>query len=288
MVWIGTLCGGGNWVFCVKPEGGVQTVFSGCEWFYEEFKPTPDGGRQMRRLFLTLALAGCFALAVSASASAVMILNEWVSNDVSTDDHEFIELHGTPGTDMTNYHIVVIEGEGSGAGVIDRIYDLVGLMPADGYYVIGDPAVSPDLEKTTTLENGGNNIILVYGDVLQAIGFDVDPDDDCVEDYPIGNVVDAVGYGYGYSGADCITYYGATPVGPDGTYDPAGGARCPDCVGNWEMICLNATEPPPTGSDCVVPDEYLVYRATPGSCNACFEPTAAEPMSWGSAKALFR
>jgi hypothetical protein len=235
-------------------------------------------------MFLTLAIAGCFVAAMTASASGVMFINEWVSNDVSTDDHEFIELHGTPGTDMSDYTIVVIEGEGSGAGIIDRIWPLVGVMPADGYFVIGDAAVSPDQVKTETLENGGNNIILVQGAVAQVVGTDIDTDDDCVEDLPIGNVVDAVGYGYGYGAADCITYYGAFPVGPDGNYDPAGGARCPDCVGVFEMICLDGTEP---GGTCSYPP-YLVGTATPGACNVCLEPTAAEPSSWGTTKAMFR
>jgi hypothetical protein len=245
----------------------------------------------MKRLFLVMLTAGSFALAISSSAFGVMLLNEWVSNDISGDDYEFIEVHGTPGTDMTDYHIVLIEGEGSGKGLVDRIIDLTGVMPADGYYVVGDPNVLPDLEMSTGfIENGGNNIILVQGAVAQVVGTDIDTDDDCVEDLPIGTVVDAVGYGYGFEADDCITYYGAFPVGPDntpsgGVYDPAGGARCPDCIGNWEIICLDGTEP--TGPGCGYPP-YLVGYATPGAMNDCSEPSAAEPTTWGSTKALFR
>ena len=127
-------------------------------------------------------------------------------------------------------------------------------------------------------------VILVYG-LQQTAGTDIDTDDDCVEDLPIGTVIDAVGYGYGYEADDCITYYGAVPVGPDGSYDPAGGARCCDCDGNWFMICLNGTEP--TGTGCALPD-YEVGYATPGGPNDCLGVSGVEEGSWGNIKALYR
>ena len=231
----------------------------------------------MKKLLL-LAVGLCLA---APSAYAVQI-NEWVSNDISTDDQEFIELYGTPAEDLTGLSIILIEGEGASKGIIDRVISLDGYsIPGDGYFVIGDALVSPDLEMSPGwIENGGNNIVLVR-DLAQAGGTDIDTNDDCVEDLPIGTVVDAVGYGEPVDG-DCMSYYGAVPVGPDGSYDPAGGARC---CGAWAMICLNGTEP--TGPGCALPD-YEVGYATPGGPNDCLGPTSLDETSWGGVKALYR
>ena len=217
---------------------------------------------------------------MGATAAGAVSLNEWVSNDIGTDDQEFIELTGEPATSLDGYSVVLIEGEGTSAGIMDRVIDLTGYsIGASGFFVIGDPLVSPDLEMSTGfIENGGNNIILVQ-DIQQSQGTDIDTDNDGVEDLPIGTVVDAVGYGVD---GDHKTYYGATPVGPDGSYDPAGGAIC---FGVWKMICLDGTEP--TGGGCALPD-YEVGYATPGAMNDCLEPTATDDTSWGGIKALYK
>jgi len=230
----------------------------------------------MKKLLLV-----AFAVCIAVPAYGLQI-NEWVSNDISTDDYEFIELYGSPGEDLTGLSIILIEGE-STKGMIDQVINLDGYFTdAAGYFVVGDPLVLPDLEMTPGwIENGGNNIILVEG-LLQTLGTDIDFDDDCVEDLPIGTVIDAVGYGYGYGDPDCITYYGAVPVGPDGNYDPAGGAWC---CGAWAIICLDGTEP--TGPGCAEPD-YVVGYATPGGPNDCFGPTATDNSTWGGVKALYR
>lgn len=235
----------------------------------------------MKKLLMVSALALCFI----PCTSGAVVINEWVSNDISTDDFEFIELCGTPLESLDGLSVVLIEGEGTGKGTMDRVIDLTGYsIPADGYFVIGDPNVVPDLAMSAGfIENGGNTIVLVQ-DILLSQGTDVDTDDDCIEDLAIGTVIDAVGYGFGYSADDCATYYGAVPVGPDGSYDPAGGARCCDCVGDWGMICLDGTEP--TGPGCTEP--FVVGYATPGSANDCWQPSAAENNSWSGVKVLYR
>ena len=234
----------------------------------------------MKKLLLTLSL-----VCLLAPASQALLINEWVSNDISTDDHEFIELCGIPEDILDGLSIILIEGEGTGKGTIDRVIDLTGYaLDANGYFVIGDAAVSPDITMADGfIENGGNSIILVYG-LQQAQGTDIDTDDDCLEDLPIGTVIDAVGYGRPDQG-DCMTYYGAVPVGPDGSYDPAGGARCSDCVGDWYLICLDGTEP--NGPGCSIP-EYQVGYATPGAANDCLEPSSVDNTYWGGIKSLYR
>lgn len=243
----------------------------------------------MRKVMISImALAViCFGFGV---ANAVMI-NEWVSNDLSTDDYQFIELCGDPGESLDGLTIVMVEGEGTGAGLIDYVFDLTGYsITASGLFVMGNANVLPDYQiDGGFLENGGNNILLVQG-FNSTEGTDIDVDDDCVADFSIGTIVDGVGYGYGYGAADCITYYGIPDVGPDGTYDPAGGARCDHCDligGEWFMICINGTEPGPTGSECLEADGYYIGWATPGQTNDC-SPVPTENNSWGGLKSQYR
>jgi hypothetical protein len=245
----------------------------------------------MRKLTYVLMLAVMAGFAGTASAA---IINEFVANDISTDDYEFIELCGQPYESLDGLTVVLIEGEGTGSGIIDRIIPLTGYaISASGYFVIGDPLVSPDLEMATGfIENGGNNILLLsdFDEGLYPVGTDIDAEDDCIADYPIGTVVDGVGYGYGYSALDCAYYYGIPTVGPDGTYDPAGAARCDDCDaigGEWFMICLNGTEPAPTGIECAEGDGYYIGWATPGAANDC-SPLEAQSSTWGGVKSMYR
>ncbi len=242
----------------------------------------------MRKIMLTVLMAACLAIAGAANA---VVINEWVSNDISGDDHEFIELCGNPGESLDGLTIVLVEGEGASSGLIDNIISLNGYsVGATGYFVVGDAAVNPDLELADGwIENGGNNILLLadFDAGLYPIGTDIDADGDCVADFSIGTVVDGVGYGIPDSG-DCMTYYGITGVGPDGSYDPAGGARCDDCDavgGEWYIICLNGTES--TGSGCTVEDGYYVSYATPGATNAC-STVANQESTWGGVKDMYR
>jgi hypothetical protein len=228
----------------------------------------------------------CLASLCLATSAFALNINEFCANDVSTDDQEFIELTGDPGMSLNGYSIVLIEGEGTGKGVVDKIISLSGYtMPADGYFVIGDALTTPDLTQTAGfIENGGNNIILFQGTLAVVVGNDIDTDDDCVADVELGTgtVVDGVGYGYN-SADDCCTYYGIPAVGPDVTYDPAAAGLC---CGVWEMICLNHTEIP--GLDCTGTGVYGITYVSPGAANLCVNPSAVEPSTWGGVKSMYK
>ncbi|MCA9753540.1 MAG: hypothetical protein KC591_15200, partial [Gemmatimonadetes bacterium] len=233
-----------------------------------------------------LATASTFVFAGAVSAQAVS-LNEVVANDTSSDDMEFVELCGTPGTDLSGYTLVVIEGEGTAMGTIDVAQALSGVIPADGFFVIGDAAVSPDLLMSANwIENGGETVLLVQN-FTGSQGMDIDAENDCVADGPIGTVVDAIGFARPSQG-DCGSYYGALALGPDtgdsGTadFDVAGAARCTDCDGDWGMICLAGTEPA-TDPGCDTNNAfnpYVVSFASPGTQNLC-GPVSVESSSWG-------
>ena len=241
---------------------------------------------------VTLSLVSAAACLAFTGVGFAQTINEVVLNDSSTDDHEFVEICGDPGMDVAGLTIVIIEGEGSGSGLIDRAWALVGTIGANGFFTIGDPAVNPDQIKTETIENGGATILLVR-DFTGNVGQDLDADGDCVEDVPFpGTIVDGVGTARPSSG-DC-TYYGVPTLGPDtgssGTsdFDVAGVVRCADCDGDWGMICLDGTEP--TGPGCDTDNAfnpYFVTYASPGSGNLC-GPVSVDPSTWGQIKGDYR
>jgi hypothetical protein len=238
--------------------------------------------------WITVA-AGLLVVALVAPAHAAYI-NEFVANDTGPDDREFVELCGVPGAVLDGLTLVLIEGDiTSNPGVIDEAVDLTGYtMGQNSKFVIGGAAVNPDLEMPDGwIENGGNNILLVENFSAQ-VDDDVDLDDDCVVDLgvDIGTITDGIGTGRPNEG-DCVTYFGIPAIGPDGSFDPAGGALCDDCdyvTPEWLIICLDGTDP--TSDPCTQPP-YRVSRATPGEPNLC-APAPLERSSWGSLKSRYR
>ena len=239
----------------------------------------------------TSLLVGAASLSFAAMAFAqAPQLNEIVRNDTGSDDHEFVEICGDPGTDLTAFTIVGIEGDATSAtGTIDHVHALTGIIGPTGIYTVGHAAIScADELLNLSLENGGLTVLLVRG-FTGAQGMDIDLDDDGVEDGPIGQVVDAVGMGRPSQG-DLFGYYGAVQIGPDtgsgGTsdFDPAAIARCADCVGAWGMTCLDGTEPTDPGCDTTIYNQQYASPCLPNACG----PISVDDTSWGATKALYK
>jgi hypothetical protein len=57
-------------------------------------------------------------------------LNEIYASHSGTDTLEFIELVGPPGSSLTGYLVLIVEGEGAAAGTLDRAWDLTGFFRA--------------------------------------------------------------------------------------------------------------------------------------------------------------
>lgn len=220
----------------------------------------------------------CAALMLAAlPAAADLVINEAFTSMTGTDNQEYVELCGTPGMDLSSYSLITIEGDSPASGLVDRRWNLTGLMPADGYYVIGTPTVANVdfmVGASDNFENGSETILLVQNCTV-ATGTDVDTDNNCVEEIGVGTVVAAVAFNDGGAG-DC-TYFGAFVSPLDGTFRAAGIARCEDCVGDFRIMCFNIT-------GC---DVALYSNITPGYANDC-PVTATEGESWGGVKSLFR
>lgn len=151
----------------------------------------------------------------SFGAPAVnLLINEFVANHTSSDSNEFIELLGSASTDFSAYTLLVIEGDGTGAGTIDRVLT-VGTTDANGYWTTGF--------LNNNIENGSNTILLVEN-FTGAVGNDLDTDNDGTLDVtPWDKVVDGVGINDG--GSSDQTYAEVTlSRGFDGVSFTVGGA----------------------------------------------------------------
>jgi len=112
----------------------------------------------------------CVLVPITAQAQ---VINEYVANHTgNTDDHEYVEIFGSPSTDYSSLTIVEIEGDvDTSTGSIGRIdqFFTVGTTDGSGYWTTG--------MLTEKLENGSMTLLLVSG-FFGHIGDDVDIDND--------------------------------------------------------------------------------------------------------------
>ncbi len=163
---------------------------------------------RMRAATAALALA-----ALAGSASASVNLSEIFVNPPGTDGgQEFFELSGTPSFSLNNHWLLVIEGDGTGSGVIDQAISLAGLsLGTNGLFLWRDAASTIDTsgapgiqgpsagtnvnvaDFNPDIENGSNTYLLVTG-FTGAVGNDLDTNNDGVLDVatPWGSFVDGV------------------------------------------------------------------------------------------------
>jgi predicted extracellular nuclease len=181
-------------------------------------RPRP---RAATALLALLALAAFAAPSPAAAQPADPLINEFVLNHVGIDTDEFVEIAGDPGTDYSAFDVVQIEGDGTGAGVVDSIV-AVGTTNAAGYFFAGF--------HNNLYENGTVTLLLVEG-FTGSVGQDLDTDNDGVFDLtPWTRLVDAVAV---TDGGSTDRAYAAVVLGPgfDGVnLTPGGASRLPDRV----------------------------------------------------------
>ena len=219
----------------------------------------------MRRTITTLTAA----LALGAIASAQTInINEIYISHIGTDDQEFLELKGTASMSLDFLMVLVVEGEdGSTLGQLKRAYPLTGYtMPVDGYFVLGDDAVTNldmSVGATNTLENGTETFYLVdaadqpgVDAIVALVGTVVDLGGSVTSIPTMSTIIDIIGVveqNY-YTGLDQV-YDGAVPLGPYGSFFPGGVFRGNDL--NWcDTTWLDYDD-----------DINLVQPRTPGTAN---------------------
>lgn len=150
---------------------------------------------------------------------------------------EYFEVTGTPGAALTNLYFLAIEGDGSGAGLIDLVKPLGAyslgsnglLLWRDGSTVLV-PAPSPETtivieDFSPDIENGSNTFLIVNASTAPTVGTDIDSDNDGTANssgLPWTSVLSAVGIienngasNYGYADD-----FGGTNQGPYAGYNP--------------------------------------------------------------------
>jgi hypothetical protein len=156
-----------------------------------------------------LAIIALLAASGSALAGGRLVeFNEVFINAPGTDQgFEFIELKGVDGgLNLDGYTIVIIEGDPTGAGIIDQALSLNGKATgSNGLFVWRDSSIvtSPPVDPQTSLfvqdftpdiENGGNTYLIVQG-FTGSVGQDLDTNNDGTLDVtPWTFVVDAIGF----------------------------------------------------------------------------------------------
>ena len=225
-------------------------------------------------------LAGVMPRGTHAATGDPVLLNEFLVSHTGADTTEFVELYGVPGTPLSGLSLVFVEGDGAGAGLVDRRVDFPAgaRLGGNGYYLVGNPAglathyhVVPDLAAWTTdaLENGSQTVALVEAAGLGDVGTLVTGSE---------TVRDAVGLTD--AGPSDHWFWSAPVVGPDDGFLPGGARRVAngvdtDSVDDWafadDLLGPSNTPTPatpynaPPVADCgpgVTTDEGVAAGAT--------------------------
>jgi hypothetical protein len=161
------------------------------------------------------------------------VINEFVFNHAGTDTNEYIEVFAAPEVALPvgGYTVLVIEGDGTDAGIIDRVHP-VGPFDAAGYWTTGF--------LTNELENGTQTVLLVSG-FTGTGGTDLDTNNDGVLDAtPWTAIIDSVAVSDG--GASDRTYSPVvlTAANIGAGFTPGGASRIPngtdtDSVADWRL-----------------------------------------------------
>ncbi len=157
------------------------------------------------------------------------VINEFVSNHVGTDTHEFIEVWGDASTDYSAFSVLEIDGDDTSTGVIDNVFT-VGTADANGYWTTGF--------LNNQVENGTVTLLLVEG-FTGSSGDDLDSDNNGqFETKPWTRLVDSIAVKDG--GVNDRTYASTVLKADfDGiSFVPGGASRIPngtdtDTPGDW-------------------------------------------------------
>ncbi|MDG2291307.1 MAG: lamin tail domain-containing protein [Phycisphaerales bacterium] len=197
---------------------------------------------------------------ITCNEPSELTINELRTNQPGTDNDEYVELYGIPGTSLNGYSFIVIgDGAAGDYGVLEAAVPLDGLaIPADGTLLIAEETFTlgtPDAVTELNFENSSQNTYMLVQGFSAFQGDDLDTDDDGVLDIePWDSVSDAVGFVGSDPSAGNPLYTNVT-VGPDDIYVPAHAYRCPDGAGVWVVGCFDLlADTPGEANDCAAGD----------------------------------
>ncbi len=195
-----------------------------------------------------------------------VVINEIRIDQPSTDDDEYFELTGAPGTPLDGLTYLVIGDGAGGSGTIEAVLDLTGnSIPLSGFFLVAETSpmpnlfATPDLVASVNFENGDNVTHMLVAGFTGSNGDDLDINDDCVLDAtPWVAELDRVAMIEEFNppaGTECHYGSGGQIVGPDGTFVPGHVYRCPDgSAGAWLIgpFAIPGLDTPGGANACII------------------------------------
>ncbi|NEQ96850.1 MAG: hypothetical protein F6K30_09020 [Cyanothece sp. SIO2G6] len=194
------------------------------------------------------------------------VINEVLASHTGPDNTEYFELFGAPGTSLEGLSLIVVEGEGTGAGTIDERVDFGtgDAIGTNGFFLVGNAeglllnyGVTPNIDIDLNFENGDETFALVETSSLAGgIGTQVTGNEVVVDSAALTEPT-----------GDGTFFFDAPIVGPDGSFFPAGARRVTDGVDTdsaddfvFANFFLSADNTPTAGTDpqATVINEVLV------------------------------
>jgi hypothetical protein len=126
-----------------------------------------------------LAAALLAAAGLPAPNAAAVQISEVLYDATGADNGKvFVELWGAPGTSLDGY---TLEGVNGADGAVGPVLALSGVIPADGFFVVGDTdgtasqVENVDLTLNFDFQNGPDSVVLrdALGAVLDSLGYGV-------------------------------------------------------------------------------------------------------------------
>ena len=221
-----------GWAYRV-PGTQASTTFNLADWTFS-LPDALDGETSNNTAAIPFPL-GTF----STSSTPNININEIRIDQPGSDNNEYFELAGTPGTSLDGLTYLVIGDDGNGSsGVIEAVISLEGnSIPSDGFFVAAESTFSlgtADLETTLNFENSDNVTHLLVSGFTGSNGDDLDPDDDGIlYTTPWESIIDSVALIE--SAIEGEQVYSDTIVGSDGTFVPAHVFRLPNGTGDFQI-----------------------------------------------------
>ncbi len=253
-----------GWAYRVDGSGQDGTTFDESNWTFSGINALD--GETTNASATTPFPIGTFLPISGIVGPSDPVINEFSASTAGA-DVEYVEIFGDAGTDYSAYTIIEIEGDSSGAGVVDAAISL-GTTDSGGFFLVDLP--------DGLLENGTITLLLVEN-FSGSGGADLDTNNDGVFDSsPWDTIVDAVAVSDG--GASDRTY-GVAVLGPnyDGvsSFAPGGASRIPDgfdtdSATDWVRNDFDLAGIPEYAGTPVVGEALN----TPGTSNQIVTPTA--------------
>ncbi len=171
-------------------------------------------------------------------------LSEVRADQPGTDNDEYFEIHGEPGTSLAGYTFIAIGDGTGGSGVVEALVNLSALtIPADGYLLVAEPTFTlggqtPDFVTAASglnFENGDNVTYMLVKDYTGTASNDLDTNNDGVLDLtPWSEITDSVAILFGTPGGTNEFVYSPTVLGPDAGGAPGHIYRCSP-YGDWKI-----------------------------------------------------